>query len=154
MAGPTIETAIWLALKGRVGTLVLSPVLQIAWPKEAFNPPQGGTPAKPLPYLEVRHLPNTNTRLFLGNAAPHRRAGILQITLKYPTSLNHAEAVQTEIAGQIAAHFPTGHVMRLAAATMKVALKVEKAPDISQGFRDGTDPYWQTPVSIRYRLFK
>ena len=150
MPGPTIETAIWLALKGRVGTLLLNPVLQIAWPKEAFTPPQGGTPAKPQPYLEVRHLPNTNTRRAIGNTDAHRRAGILQITLKYPVVLNHAEAVQTEIAGKIAAHFPAGLPM----VSNGLQLKVEKAPDISQGFRDGTDPYWQTPVSIRYRLFK
>lgn len=149
MSSPSVETMTWLALKGRVATLVLSPVLQIAWPKETFTPPQAGSPPKPQPYLEIRHLPNTNTRMFVGHTDPHRRAGILQITLKYPTSLNHAEAVQTEIAGKIAAHFSAG----LAMVYGDLTLTVEKAPDIGQGFRDGTDPYWQTPVSIRYRTF-
>lgn len=144
MAGPSIETAIWLALKGRVGTLVLSPVLQIAWPKEPFNPPQAA--GKPAPYLEVRHLPNANQRLFIGHDAPHMRRGILQVTLKYPTALNHAEAVQTQIAGEIAAHFPAGLAMTFGGITAHV----ERAPDVAQAFRDGSDPYWQTPVSIRY----
>jgi hypothetical protein len=147
---PSIETSTWLALKGRVSTLVLSPTLAIAWPKEAFTPPQSGPPSKPLPYLEIRHLPNTNTRRAIGNTDAHRRAGILQITLKYPVALNHAEAVQVEIAGQIAAHFPAGLPMTFGGIT----LKVEKAADIASSFRDGSDPYWQTPVSVRYRLFK
>lgn len=146
---PTLETSAWLSLQGRVATLVLSPALLIAWPKETFTPPQGGTPPKLQPYLEVRHLPNTNTRRAIGNTDAHRRAGILQVTLKYPVSLNNAEAVQTEIVGKIAAHFPAGLPMAFGG----LMLKVEKAPDVASSFRDGTDPYWQTPVSIRYRAF-
>lgn len=146
---PSLETSTWLALKGRVSTLASNPALQIAWPKETFNPPQSGAPPKPQPYLEVRHLPNSNARRAIGNKDVHRRAGILQITLKYPVVLNHPEAVQTEIVGQIAAHFPAGLPMVYGG----LQLKVEKAPDIASSFRDGTDPYWQTPVSIRYRAF-
>lgn len=150
MAGPTLETSTWLALKARMASLILSPALQIAWPKEAFTPPQSRTPhSKPMPYLEIRHLPNSNTRRAIGNTDAHRRAGILQITLKYPVALNHSEAVQSEIAGKIAAHFPAG----LAMVSNGLQLKVEKAPDIASSFRDGSDPYWQTPVSIRYRAF-
>lgn len=147
---PSIETSTWLALKARVDTLVLSPALAIAWPKEDFTPPQSSPPnPKPLPYLEVRHLPNSNTRLGVGDTDTHRRAGILQITLKYPTVLNHAEAAQAEIAGQIAAHFPAGLSMTHGALT----LRVEKAPDVLSAFREGRDPYWKTPVSIRYFAF-
>lgn len=144
MAGPTVETAIWLALRGRVATLVLNPGLPIAWPKEAFSPPQVG--GQPRPYLEVRHLPNANGRVFIGHDEPHMRRGILQINLKYPTAMNHAEAVQTEIAGLIAEQFPTGLKMAYGGITVHV----ERAPDVAQAFRDGADPYWQTPVSIRY----
>lgn len=147
---PSIETSIWLALKGRVATLSLSPALAIAYPKEAFTPPQSAPPApKPLPYLEVRHLPNTNTRRAIGNTDKHRREGILQITLKYPVALNQPDAVQVEIAGQIAAHFPTGLPMTHGG----LAVRVAKAPDVASSFRDGADPYWQTPVSVRYYLF-
>lgn len=145
---PSIETSIWRALRGRVQSLVLDPVLPISWPKETFTPPQAG--GKPSPYLEVRHLPNTNQRLYIGHADPHRRQGILQVTLKYPTALNHAEAIHQEIAGQIADHFPAGLPMPYGDLT----LTVEKAPDVAQSFRDGSDPYWQTPVSIRYIVFK
>lgn len=148
MAGPSVETAIWLALRGRVESLVLNPALQVAWPKEAFTPPQAG--GKPAPYIEVRHLPNSNTRLFVGHADAHQRQGILQVMLKYPTALNHPEPVHVEIAGKIAAHFPAGLLMAYGDAR----LTVEKAPDVAQSFRDGSEPYWQTPVSIRYRLFK
>lgn len=146
MAGPTVETAIWMALRTRVASLVLTPALQVAWPKETFTPPQGGNPVRPVPYLEVRHLPNANQRLYIGHDEPHRRAGILQLTLKYPVALNHSEAVQTQIAGQIAAHFPPGLKMKF----QELTVHVERAPDVAQSFRDGSDPYWQTPVSIRY----
>lgn len=151
MAGPSIETSTWMALKGRVATLILTPTLQIAWPKESFTAPQSPPPhPRPQPYLEIRHLPNANTRRAIGNADAHRRAGILQITLKYPVALNHPEALQTEIVGKIAAHFPAGLPMVYGG----LMLKVEKAPDVASSFRDGSDPYWQTPVSVRYRLFK
>jgi|GEM_PF-722667 len=148
---PSIETSIWLALKARVSTLVLSPALQVAYPKEAFTPPQSGNPVKLQPYLEIRHLPNANQRAFIGHDEPHIWRGILQVTLKYPvatasTQIGIAEATQQEIAGQIAAHFPAGLQMPHSILTAHV----EKAPDVAQSFRDGADPYWQTPVSIRY----
>jgi len=146
---PTVETSIWLALRARVASLSLSPALQVAWPKEAFTPPQSGSPPKPQPYLEVSHLPNSNIPHGVADDATYQRQGILQITLKSHTALNHAEAVQAEIVGKIVEHFPVGQRMTYG----DVMLKVEKTPDVASSFRDDTDPYWQTPVSVRYFAF-
>jgi hypothetical protein len=148
---PSIETSIWLALRGRVESLALSPALAVAWPKEVFTPPQGGTPPTRLAYLEVSHLPNRHVVRGVAYEATHERQGILQIVLKYPIEKaaeqpGHSETVQADIAGQIAAHFPAG----LRMSHGDVMLKVERAPDIASSFRDNAEPYWQTPISIRY----
>ena len=71
---PTIETSIWMALKARVSTLVLSPVLPVSWPNESFTPPAAG-------YLRVTHVPNIANRLFIGSAAANQRLGLLQVSV-------------------------------------------------------------------------
>lgn len=136
---PTIETSTWLALKGGVQSLVLSPVLPIAWPNETYSP----SPTQN--YLRVTHIPNINARLFLGSTSPHRRLGLLQIDVF--TKKGQPAAVATEIAGTVAAHFPTD--LRLSYDT--VNLRITKAPDVAQALPD--DTHWLVPVTIRYELF-
>jgi hypothetical protein len=149
MSGPRVETAIWFALKGRVQTLPASivPQTSIAWPKVPFTKPQGGTPPKPLPYIEVRLLPNRVQRLFIGSAEPHRRPGILQLDFMAPTTGLLDDVQVIEMAGDIAAHFPAD--LRLTAHG--VTVRIQQAPDVLQGFADGA--YWRVPVSIRYDCY-
>ena len=143
---PTVETSIWLALRARVGTLVLSPVHAVAYPNEAFTPPQTATaPILPLPYLRVTFFLNTPNRPFLNGADPHQRRGILQIDVM--SLLNQNPAVALEAAGQVAAHFPADLPMPYGG----LVVKVEKAPDVMRGFRD--EERWITPVSIRWECF-
>jgi hypothetical protein len=148
MSGPTVETAIWLALKGRVQTLPTSivPQTSIAWPKKPFDKPQSG--GKPAPYIEVRLLPNRVQRLFIGSAEPHRRPGILQLDFMAPTNGLLDDVQVIEMAGDIAAHFPTD----LKLTAHGVTVRIEQAPDVMQGFADGA--YWRTPISIRFQTFK
>jgi hypothetical protein len=135
---PSIETQIWLALKGRVQSLVLSPVLPIAWPNEDFTKPLTG-------YLRVTHVPNVNRRLMIGSAGKHQRIGLLQVDVF--SKKNENAAVAAETAGQVAAWFPTDLRMRYGAVTVRVT----KAPDVAQAIAD--DTHWLTPVTIAYEAF-
>lgn len=134
----TLESKIEGALFYRVFNMALDPPLRIAWPNEDFEP-NGQT------YLVVDHMPNQTDRLFLGSNDPQRRQGILQITVR--GKLSERAIVFTEIAGQVAAHFPTDLPMRREGITVKVT----KAPSIAPALVDG--PNWSVPVSINYECF-
>jgi len=135
---PSIETQIWLALKGRVQALALSPALPIAWPNEDFTKPITG-------YLRVTHVPNVNRRLFIGSSEPHHRIGLLQIDVF--AKKNQDASVAAEIAGQVAAWFPTDLRVNYGA----VSVRITKAPDVAQAIAD--DTHWQTPVSVEYETY-
>ena len=138
MAGPSIETAIWLALKARVQALVLSPVLPVAWPNESFTKPAGG-------YLRVTHIPNLNRRLFIGSTDPHQRLGLLQVDVFMPRNQNVAVAL--EVAGKVAAHFPTD----LSMVYGDVSVRVQSAPTVAQPIDD--DTHLMVPVTIPVECF-
>lgn len=150
----TVETAIWQAVKARVQSLpapVNYPSMpgRCDWPLEVFTKPQAG--AVPVSYLEVRHLPNTSVRRFIGSNDPHERMGILQLSLMWPVSdvgqgKTHPD-VLTQMAGLIAAHFPTD----LRMVFQDVTVRVEKAADVAQPYRD--EAYWRVPTSIRWRCW-
>ena len=140
----TIKTKIWLALRARVESLVLSPVHPIAWPNENFTPPASVL----APYLEVMHLPNTSDRLFINRGDANRYSGILQISAMYRLGTPHGETMAGEIAGLVAEHFPADLYMPYS----DIRLRVTKDPDVAQGFRDDETQRWKTPVSIRYEL--
>ncbi|KRB26325.1 DUF4128 domain-containing protein [Mesorhizobium sp. Root172] len=136
---PSIETQIWLALKGRVQALALSPALPIAWPNETY------VPSPTQNYLRVTHVPNINRRLFIGSTEPHQRIGLLQIDVF--AKKNQDASVAAEIAGQVAAWFATDLKLRYGTTTVRIT----KAPDAAQAIAD--DTHWQTPVTIAYEAF-
>lgn len=147
----TVETKIWQAIKARVQTLPAPVNLPVDWPLETFQKPEAG--GRPAPYVECRHLPNTAIRQFIGSNDPHLRQGILQLSLMWPVALVGNEAGQqhpdvlVQMAGLIAAHFSTDLRMMF----QDLAVRVEKAPDVSQPFRD--EAYWRVPVSVRWRCW-
>lgn len=134
MASPTIEPAIWLALRARVEALVLSPALPIAWMNESFTKPTGG-------YLRVTWIPNLNRRLFLKGSDPHQRLSLLQVDVFAPRNQNAAVAL--EIAGKVAAHLPADLKM----SAYGVTAKVTKAPEVAQPIDDET--HLMVPVTIQ-----
>lgn len=138
---PSIETSIWLALRARVETLVLSPAIPIIWPGEGTSIPTGNS-------IEVTHFPNRTNRLFI-NSGKHQYQGILQLGLLTVPGPAHHETVAREIAGTIAAHFPAD--LRLAYSSISV--RITKRPDVSRGLRDTERSRWLTPVSIYYECF-
>lgn len=130
---PSIETSIWLALRARVEALALSPVLPVAWPNEAFEPPLSG-------YLRVTWIPNINRRLFLRGSAPHQRLSLLQVDVF--AKKNRAVAAALEIAGLVASHFPAD--LRMSA--QGVTARVQSAPQVAQPIDD--DTHLLVPVTI------
>lgn len=136
---PTIETAIWQALRARVAALVLSPALPVAYPNETFIKPLSG-------YLRVTLLPNTNERLFVGSVEPHRRLGLLQVDVFAKKNQNVAVAI--EIAGKVAAWFPAD----LRMAFDPVTVRVTAAPSVAQPIDD--DTHLMVPVTVPWRCLK
>ncbi len=142
---PAIETSIWLALRSRVASLVLTPAHAVAWPNEAFTPPQAS--GQPLPYLRVDHFPNKTDRLFIPSGKPERFKGLLQVGVM--SVLNQNAAVAVEVAGLVAAHFPPDLVLTHGGRTVRIT----KKPEVARGFRDDESSRWMTPVSIYYECF-
>lgn len=138
MASPSIETAIWLALRARVASLVLTPAHPVAWPNESFTKPTTG-------YLRVTWIPNINHRLFMRGADPHQRLSLLQIDVFDPKNQNLAVALEN--AGKVAAHFPAD--LRMTAHG--VTAQVTRAPDIAQPIDD--DTHLMVPVTVPIRVF-
>ena len=134
----TTEATIEGLLFQRVGSLVLAPPRRVAWPNQPITPANGET------ILAVDHLPNRSQRLFIGSSDPHLRQGLLQIRVMGPQNQNAINL--TQIAGQVAAWFPTD--LRLTSGNVQV--RISKAPDIAPGFKD--DPHWVVPVSVSYSV--
>ncbi|MBK3745294.1 hypothetical protein G3A39_39615, partial [Paraburkholderia aspalathi] len=70
----TVESTIPDLLLLHLGTLILSPVLPVAYPNAPFTKPAG-------PYLEARFMPNSNVDRFLGDNDTIQYQGILQVTV-------------------------------------------------------------------------
>ncbi len=132
---PTIETSIWLALKGRVQTLVLTPALPVAWPNESFSPPSSG-------YLRVTWSPNRTERRAVGSSGTPIRPSLLQIDVM--AKKDRDVSVALEIAGQVAAHFPAD----LRVTAHGISCRVVRAPDIAQPLSGEGDVFLMIPVTI------
>lgn len=140
---PSTETKIWEALKARVKAMLGG--YPLAWPTEDFDSPSDAS--APWAYIEVAHLVNDNSRIMIGSDDPHDRSGILQLSLMWPIANKTTNSQLVELAGQIAAFFPTD----LSMSFQDVVVRVERAPDVAQAFRE--EAYWQVPVRVRWRCF-
>lgn len=136
MAGPTVETAIWLALKGRVASLALSPSLPVMWPGVTQSPAGA--------HIAVMNIAAPPARVMVASDGPHEREGTLQLMLKHPLPGLNYEHTQ-EQAGIVAEHFPADHRMSFGG----VCVRVTEAPEVSSGMRD--EGWWITPVRIRWQ---
>lgn len=140
----TIEEKIEAALFGRVRTLAVTGDPPIVWPNLAF--PEPGE-EKPATYVEVSHLPNRNTRLFVRGSDPHLRQGILQLTVRTP--LHDGQMPPMALAGEIAAHFPAD----LALFEGGIKVRIQQAPDVLQPGKSDDGVSWSAIVSVRYEAF-
>jgi hypothetical protein len=133
----TIEEKIEQALVARVASLVLSPPLAVAWPNNVDAPSP--------PYLRVDFFRNRNERIAIKGSLPHRRLGILQITVVTP--LNAGPSNATAIAGRVAEHFPADLVLDYDG----ISVRIEAAPDVLSSEKEVAS--FDTPVSVRWESF-
>jgi len=139
---PSIETSIWLALRARVESLVLSPALPVLWPGEEEALPAGNC-------LEVTHFPNRPDRQMVGSDASQLMQGFMQVAVLTVPGAPHHETVAREIAGTVADYFATD--LRLTHGD--VTLRITRRPHVSRGLRDTERARWLTPISVYYEAF-
>lgn len=139
MTAVGVESQITEALMTRLAALTLSPVLPVAYPNVAFNPPASG------PYL-VANAPLRATTQGIGISAWDEHAGIFQVDVVYRAQ--DGVIKPTQIADAVAAHFPRN----LHLENGSVRVDIDEPPSIAAPVTDA--PNLKTPVSIRYRCFK
>lgn len=100
-------------------------------------------PRDGVPYVEVAYMPNRNQNLFVGNAAPTRHLGIMQISVMYPIGEGRIPAI--ELAGAVAAAFPKGRRLTSNGVTVQIYEQPSVAPPMQEPDRV------RVPVSIRYQ---
>lgn len=133
----TPEALILSALNARLSALVLSPVLDIAWPNLAFTPPASGS------YLRVDDLRNVTDRPRLANDAPQVHRGIYQVTVVAP--LNGGEVVALETGGLIASHFWAQPRIPVGASHIRITGR----PSVVS-LKDEANARWTVPVSVNW----
>ena len=132
----TTEGAIEQALMDRLGTLVLSPVHTVAYPNVNFTKPASGR------YLEAKFVPNQANRITIDSHGPHQRIGFLQVNVR--DKVNTGSRV-TDIAGLVAAHFPTD--LRLHHA-IGLEVRISAAADVGSMLRESEPEGVLVPVLI------
>ena len=116
-------------LMARVESLV---GVTLIWPQKGGEQPAGE-------FIKVDHLPNDNSRVFIGHSDPLDVRGFVVLTLV--GELGVFEAVTKERAGAIADHFPIGFEFIDGVCVHAVSVRAG-----SQG-RDR----WETRIWIDYR---
>lgn len=119
---PAIQTTDWLALKGRIDTLVTNPVLQRFEPGAILTPPTDAT--GPAPYILLSDVTNEPVRVGI-DPRLHIRSGTLMLALQWPIARAVTHAQLKEIAGQIAAHFPADTCMQFGPSRLRVTRDAE-----------------------------
>ncbi len=131
---PSVPTTDWLALKGRIDTLVTAPAMAKFEPGEIFTPPTDAT--GPAPYILLSDVPNEPVRVGLSRSVsgvPHIRSGTLLLTVQWPIARAVSHVQLREIQGQIAAHFPADTCMTYGPSR----LRVTQDADAPQPYVDG-----------------
>lgn len=119
---PAIQTTDWLALKGRIDTLVTNPALQRFEPGAIVTPPTDAT--GPAPYILLSDVTNEPVRVGI-DPRLHIRSGTLMLALQWPIARAVTHAQLKEIAGQIAAHFPADTCMQFGPSRLRVTQDAE-----------------------------
>ncbi len=140
----TIQEQIEAALVAHTITFTPSIEAPVVYPNVEFPAPGE---EKPTTYIEWRHMPNRNTRLYMAGADPHLRQGILQLTIFTP--LHEGATPATTLAGEIAAHFPAD----LALYEDDIRLRIQKAPDVMPAERTDDGVSWSARCDVYYETY-
>jgi hypothetical protein len=98
------------------------------------------TPNANTPYIRAAWIPNSTNRIFLGSSDPHQRLSLLQLDFMAPKSWTGVQA--TQVAGQIAQHFPADLRMTFG----DVICRVTAAPHVAAPMAG--DVYLQCAVTV------
>jgi hypothetical protein len=134
----TVEATIAELLFARLTSLVLTPVLPVAFPGLAFTSPAG-------PYLRADFIPNRTDNLGLANDASARHQGILQVMAIYPVGQGVIKPTNT--AGLVAAHFAKGTILHGSGVKLKVYAKPSVGAPIVEPDKINV------PVTVLWRSF-
>lgn len=122
---PAIETTDWMALKGRIETLVTTPAMQVIEPGAIVQ-----LPAEP--HILLSDVTNDPVRLGIDRRL-HVRSGTLMLTVQWPIARDITHVQLREIAGQIAAHFPADTCMSYGASRLRVTTDAAALPAYVDG---------------------
>lgn len=128
---PSIQTTDWLALKGRIDTLVTNPAMTAYQPGDIVTAPKDGS-NNPLPFILLSDVTNEPVRVGI-DPRLQIRSGTLMLAIQWPIARAISHAQLKEIAGQIAAHFPADQCMSYGPSR----LKVTQDADAMQPYVDG-----------------
>lgn len=109
------ETDIMAALFARVAAFSLTPALPVAYPNVPFTPPAAQR------YLEVKFVPNINTRF--GVSTTHQMLGLLQLNIHGKKGTGEA-GVRADAAA-IVEHFPADLELSNAATKVRITARPE-----------------------------
>lgn len=131
----------WLALAGRVNTLVTNPLISVYEPNAVFDPPHDGS--YPKPFITLSDVMNEHQRLGVNSSsALHIRSGTLILSLQWPVADPIGYTKIKVVADQIASHFPADLCMNFGTSH----LRVTRDADIMQTYVSGA--YRITPVRV------
>ena len=132
-----VEASILNAFMHRINDLGLA--LPIAWPNVDFTPPADGK------YIAVSFMPNTATRVAITSGTPHRRVGLLQLSVFWPRGAGVYDPMAK--ADEIAAGFPADLILLGAG----VRVRITKTPDIAGPLVE--DHAVHIPVTVSWESF-
>lgn len=139
------EAKIINGLLAHLRDFTTSPAIPVAWPdpQVPFEKPVDAN-GKPKPYLQPFEVPVPTLPLSVDEGGVNEYGGIFQISLFWPkrTGVLAAE----EIRSQIIAHFAPRS--KITSGGIEILF--------AQASRNGAlsdDPYWNYPMTIRYRAF-
>lgn len=140
MSTATIETSIRSAVEARVATLPMAGTYPVKWVDGPSYDPSASTP-----FIRASFFPNTTRRMFIGSADPHQRLSLLQLDFMAPKTWTGKQA--TQVAGQIAAHFPADLRMVFGDVTCRVTA----APHVAAPMAG--DVFMQVPVTVSLEVW-
>lgn len=132
---PSIQATDWLALKGRIDTLVTDPAMTTYEPGDILTPPADGI--GPSPYILLSDVTNDHVRVGLSSrgisGVDHIRSGTLMLSVQWPIARAVDHVQLKEIAGQIAAHFPADQCMTFGPSRLRVIADASALPAYVDG---------------------
>lgn len=123
---PAIETTDWLAIKGRVDTLVTDLPMTVYEPGAIIERPM-------VPHILLSDVTNDPNRVGINTDLPHIRSGMLMVAVQWPIATDVTHTQLKQIAGQIADHFRADTCMTFGPSRLRVTSDASALPAYVDG---------------------